>query len=230
VAPKQTAPAKVKAAIFALALYFLVLSAAAIVVGVHDGALSSPGLGVLVGSVILVIVGVVQFLAAYELVDLNRSWKDGKRPRCEWPVIAALLLTILLCLYVFLSALRTASTQRPYVTSIALALGFVALVGLRVFAREVRRTFIHIGTIALTTVGTTVGVWEFWYQSQYAPSQAGHAVTLRVGLDRAGERAPTTSSGRASATRTSAEGAWRSSAPRTRSPGQCSSAALDTPL
>jgi hypothetical protein len=47
---------------------------------------------------------------------------------------------------------------------------------------------LRVGGIALTLVGTIIGVWEFWFQNQYAPSQAGRAVELVADIKRVDTR------------------------------------------
>ena len=180
---------KVIAFTWAFAAYLLMLAVAAIVVGAHDASIAQAGIAVTASSAVLLVVGVVLLLAAYQLIGIGRRsrWRDGVRPPCRPIVLVAFLLAILVCIYVFFSAIRTASTQRTVVVAVALALVLAAVAGLGFFGRDARVTLPRVGTIALGLVGTTIGAWEFWYQNQYVPSRAGHAVELRVDLRRAGE-------------------------------------------
>ena len=52
------------------------------------------------------------------------------------------------------------------------------------FGQEVRVTIPRVGAIALAVLGATVSAWQFWYQNEYGPSQAGRAVALRADLVR----------------------------------------------
>jgi hypothetical protein len=176
--------------IYAFAAFLLTLAVPAIVVGVHDAALDRAGVGVTVGSGMLLVFGVALLVATFQLIGLSRRrfWRDGVRPACKPPVLVAFLLTILLGVYVFFSAIRSVGVQRTVVVSVALVLIVVALVGLRFFGREARVTLPRLGTIAVGLVGTTIGAWEFWYQNQYIPSHAGRAVTLKADLQIAREQ------------------------------------------
>jgi hypothetical protein len=170
--------------VYAFTAFALAVGAAAIVVGLHDAALAPASLGGAVGSVVLLAFGVVLLVAAWELVVLSRDpgWYRDEPPRCKAVVLVALLLTALLGLYVFLSAIRAASAQWPLVLVVGIVLIVVALLGLRFFARDARVTLPRLGTIALGLLGTIIGTWQFWYQHEYVPSHTGTAVTLDVGL------------------------------------------------
>jgi hypothetical protein len=169
--------------------FLVAVAAAGLVVGVHDAALAGATLGVSVSGALLIVVGVVLLVAAYELVRLSdrRSWQEGERPPCK-PVVLVAFLTIFVGAYAFLSAIRSTSTQRWFVTFAALVLMVVAVFGLRFFGSDARVTLPRLATIALGLVGTTVGAWQFWYSNQYAPSHAGRAVALDVELERAGKQ------------------------------------------
>jgi hypothetical protein len=177
--------------IYALAAFLLIVAAGAIVVGVHDATLAQASLGVTVGSAVLLVVGVLLVVAAWDLVRLGRrsSWPDGERPPCRPLVLVAFLVTVLVGIYAFLSAARTASAQRPIVVAVALLLVAAALTGLHYFGRDARVTLPRVGTIVLGLIGTIVGAWEFWYQNQYVPSRAGRAVALKVDLQPVAQQA-----------------------------------------
>ena len=162
------------------------VAVAAIVVGVHDAALEPASLSVTGGGVVLLAFGVVQLLAAGELVALSRRarWPRGLRPPCSRLVLIAFLLTILVGVYLFLSAIRRVSAQWPLVVVVALALIVFGVAGLRFFGREAKVTLARVGAIALGLIGTTVGAWQFWYQHEYVPAHAGRAVTLSAELER----------------------------------------------
>jgi hypothetical protein len=176
--------------VYAFAAFAVAVGTAAIVVGLHDAALAPASLGAAVGSVILLAFGAVLLVAAWELLVLSRDpgWHGDERPRCKPVVLVALLLTSLLGLYVFLSAIRAVSAQWPLVLAVGVTLIVVALLGLRFFARDARVTLPRLGTVALGLLGTIVGTWQFWYQHEYVPSHTGAAVTLdtRLHLDRKG--------------------------------------------
>jgi len=176
---------RVVAAIWAFAVFLVIIAAAAIVVGIHDAALFGAGFGVTAGAAILVAVGAVLSVAAYELVRLGRpsKWEGGVRPLCKLVVLLAFFLTVLVGLYVFFAAIRAAGAQRPVVVAVSLLFIIVALLGLRFFATDAHVTLPRLGAaVALGLIGTTIGAWEFWYQNQYVPSHAGRAVALEVEL------------------------------------------------
>jgi hypothetical protein len=177
-------PEKLVLRVYAFAAFALAVAAAALVVGLHDAALAPVSLGGAVGSVILLAFGAVLLVAAWELVVLSRDpgWRVDEPPRCKPVVLVALLLTTLLGLYVFLSAIRAASAQWPVVLVVGVILIVVALLGLRFFARDARVTLPRLGTIALGLLGTIIGTWQFWYQNEYVPSHTGTAVTLDADL------------------------------------------------
>jgi hypothetical protein len=177
--------------IYAFAVFFLTLGIAAIIVGMHDAALAETTFGVTVASVVLVVIGLVLCVAAYHLIRISKRsrWEWAVvRPPCKPVVLVAFILTILLGIYVFFSAIQTVGTQRVVVVSVALALVAVALAGLWVFGRDARVTLPRLGAIALALIGTTIGAWQFWYQNQYVPSRAGRAVTLKVNIHLADEQ------------------------------------------
>ena len=176
--------------VFAFAPVLAGVALVALVVGLHDAALQDAGLGVVGGGVVLLAVSVVQLVAATQLVALSRTsrWKDGMRPPCSRLVLVAFLLTILVGIAVFLSAIRRVSAQWPVVALVALALVVFGVAGLRFFGSEAKVTLARVGTIALGLIGTTVAAWQFWYQHEYVPTHAGRAVALTVELEQAGER------------------------------------------
>ena len=176
--------------IYGLAAFLLIVAAAALVIGVHDVALSRASLGVTVAAAVLLVLALVLVAAALDLGRLGRpsTWPYGRRPPCRPLVLVAFLATVLVGVYVFLSAIRTASAQKPAVVATALVIVAVALVGLRYFGRDARVTLPRAGAIVLGLIGTIVGAWEFWFQNQYVPSHAGRAVALEVGLKRAGRQ------------------------------------------
>ena len=179
-------------AIRAFAVFLGTVAATAIVVGVHDSALARASFGVIAGGAVLILVGLVLVAAVYEVLRLGQrsSWENGVRPHCKLVVVVAFFLTALLGVYVFFAAIRAASTQRPVVAVVALALIVVALLGLRFFATDAHVTLPRLGAaVALGLIGTSIGAWEFWYQNQYVPSHAGRAVALSVALHRDGRQA-----------------------------------------
>jgi hypothetical protein len=176
-------------AVRAFAGFFLALAALTVVVGVHDSGIAHGRLGVLVASVVLVLVGLLLLVGAYQLAGLGRrsTWVDGKRPPCTELVLIAFLVATFLGVAVFFSALGTPNGQRLVVVAVAAVETAVALAGLRYFWRDAGRSLVRLGTtIALAVIGLAIGVWEFWYQNQYVPSHLGRAVSLQVDLRPAG--------------------------------------------
>jgi hypothetical protein len=179
-------PAVQSALIVILAVSLAVTGISAVVVGVHDAALSHPGLGLTASSALLLVAGAILLLASYQLVGLSRrgAWRFGIRPPCEPPVLLGFLVMILIGIYVLLSALRSPGTQRTIVVAVAVLMIAVPLAGLYVFGRDARVTLPGVGAVAIGLVGTTFGAWQFWYQNQYVPAHAGRAVIDNVQLKR----------------------------------------------
>ena len=92
------------------------------------------------------------------------------------------LIVLLTGLYAFLSGIRAVGDQRILVASVGLVFIGVAVAGLLEFGSELRVTVPRVGALALALAGATVSASQFWYQNEYAPSQAGHAVSLKAGL------------------------------------------------
>jgi hypothetical protein len=181
------------ASIYALAVFFLILGVASIVVGAHDAALTQPTLGVTAAGALLLVGGILLLVAAASLDRLVRraSWTLHKRPPCNPTVLVACLVTILFGVYVLFSGLGTPAQQRYVVVAVALVIIGAAALGLVLFGREVELTLPRVGAaVALALLGTTLGAWEFWYQNQYVPAHAGGAVSLKVGLTRVGAKGP----------------------------------------
>jgi hypothetical protein len=170
--------------ILALALFFLVFAWAAIVIGLHDVALPDADLRVTATSVVLLAFAAVWLVAARRLLGLSRraSWDSGIRPAGKPPVLIGLLLVLLTGLYAFLSGIRAVGDQRIFVASVGLIFIGIAVAGLVEFGSEARVTVPRVGAIALALAGATVSASQFWYQNEYAPSQAGRAVSLKAGL------------------------------------------------
>lgn len=181
---------KVVLPIYALAVFLVIVAVAAFVIGLHDAAVSRASLGVTLSAVVLLAFGVVLVAAAVDLCRLGRtsSWPWGRRPPCRPVVLVAFLATILVGVYVLLSAMRAPSGQRPIVVVASLLLIAVACAGLGYFGRDARVTLPRVGAIVLGLVATIVGASEFWFQNQYVPSHAGRAVELAVDLRRAGRQ------------------------------------------
>jgi hypothetical protein len=115
----------------------------------------------------------------------------GAQPVCHPMLVAALVITILLGLYLLFSGLGTATgTQRAVVVSHASVIVVVAVLGLLTFWRDVELTAPKVGAVALALIGTTLGAREFWYQNQYVPSRAGGTVQLKAQLQRIDQRGP----------------------------------------
>lgn len=183
--PAERAPSQsIVVDVYALAVFLGLLAAAAAVIGVHDASLQNGGVGVTIGSAALLAVAAVLGAGAAQLLAITRrrNWEEGLRPPCKPIVLIAFLLTILLGVYVFFSAVRSPGPQRPFVVAVAILLVLGGLGGLTLFGRDARVTLPRIGTIVLGFVGTILGAWQFWFSNQYAPAHAGRAVTLDVAL------------------------------------------------
>ncbi|MGZ4461778.1 MAG: hypothetical protein ACXVZP_02960, partial [Gaiellaceae bacterium] len=160
----------------AFAAYLAIAGLAAVVIGVHDAALTGAPLGVTAGAVVLIAGGAVDLVAAWALVRLGEA-------RCPRRVFVAFLLTSLIGAYAFVAAIKTDSNQRPVVAVISGLFTAAALAGARIAWRDGAEDGIHIAAaVALGLLGTLIGVGEFWYQNQYAPSQLESAVSLHVNL------------------------------------------------
>ena len=170
--------------ILAFALFFLAFACAAMVIGLHDVALPDADLRVTATSVVLLAFAAVLLVGARQLLGLSRrsSWEGGVRPTGKPPVLIGFLLILLTGLYAFLSGIRAAGDQRIVVASVGLIFIGVAVAGLVEFGSEARVTVPRVGALVLALAGATVSAWSFWYQNEYAPSQAGRAVALKAGL------------------------------------------------
>lgn len=178
-------------AVYAFAVFFAILGGAALVVGAHDVAITSGTVGLTALSVLLIGVGIVLIVAAYELVKLKRRSDliEGERPRSRAIVLAALLSTIFVGIYMFFAAIRTSGTQHLVVIVTALVVVVIAALGLRYFGRGSRMTTRRVeGAIAVGVLGIVLGVSQFWFQNQYGPAHAGRAVVLKTYLTRTGEQ------------------------------------------
>jgi len=182
---------KLVVAIYAFAASFLVVGAAGIVVGVHDAALARAPFGVTLASSVLIVISIVLFVGAYDLVRLGRrsTWIGGNRPPCKPIALAAFLLLFLLGIYVVFSGIRAGGAQRIVVFIAALAFMVVAILGVLVFGKDIHITLARVtAALALTLIGTSIGLWEFWYQNRYVPAHAGRAVALNVSLRLVGQK------------------------------------------
>jgi hypothetical protein len=188
-APPRPAPRFVLP-IFGLAAFLSIVAAAALVIGVHDAAISRSSLGVTISAAVLIAFAVVLVVAAIDLVRLARrdTWPYGRRPPCRPIVLVAFVATALVGVYVLLSTIRTPTPQEGLVVVAALVLIGVGIGGLVYLGRDARVTLTRLGAVALGLIGTVVGAWEFWFQNQYVPSQAGRAVELQVALERVGRQ------------------------------------------
>ena len=128
----------------------------------------------------------ISLFAAYQLIGLSRTatWETESRPTCPALVLVALTFVLLIGLYAFLSGVRATGDQRLIVASVTLLLIAIAGAGLMAFGQEVRVTIPRVGAVALAVLGATVSAWQFWYQNEYGPSQAGRAVALKADLVR----------------------------------------------
>jgi hypothetical protein len=160
---RRTRPAgRVVEIIYAFAASLAALALAAAVIGVHDASLAGGGLGGTLGSAALVAIAVVLAIAAWQLAGLtrHRTWENGVRPPCKPIVLVAFLLTILVGVYTFFSAIRSPGPQRPFVVAGAALPVLLGLGGLSFFGRDARVTLPRLGTIALGFVGTILGAWQ----------------------------------------------------------------------
>jgi hypothetical protein len=159
----------------AFAVFLAAFGVTALVIGLHDAALGGAPLGVTAGAVLLIAVGAFDLIAAGALLRLGDA-------RCPQWLSVAFLLTALLGAYAFLAALKTGGDQRPIAAVIAGVVTVAAIVGVRVAWGD------HVGTVeaasaaVIGVLGILIGIGEFWYQSQYVPSQLESAVSLQVHL------------------------------------------------
>jgi hypothetical protein len=140
-------------------------------------------------SALLLVVGVVLLVAAYQLVrSTGRSTgSEDLRPTSAPIVLVAFLLTIVLGISIFFAVIGTSGAHRLVVVGGALVFVAVGLLGLRFFGRDARVTPRRVeAAVALGVIGIVVGVGQFWFQNQYVPSHAGRAVALSLALSRAG--------------------------------------------
>ena len=178
-------------AVYGFVVFFAILGGVALVVGAHDVAITSGTVGLTVLSVLFLGVGILLIVAAYELAKSKRRSDliAGERPRSRAIVLAALLLTIFVGIYLFFAAIRTSGTQHLVVVATALVIIVIAALGLRYFGRGVRMTTRRVeGAIAVGVLGIVLGVSQFWFQNEYVPAHAGRAVVLKTYLSRAGEQ------------------------------------------
>ena len=124
-------------AVYAFVVFFAILGGAALVVGAHDVAIGSGTVGLTVLSVLFLGVGILLVVAAYELAKAKRRSDliAGERPRSRAIVLAALLSTIFVGVYLFFAAIRTSGTQHLVVVVTALVVVVIAALGLRYFGR-----------------------------------------------------------------------------------------------
>jgi len=184
----------------ALAAFLVIVALAALVIGGHDLRLSPVSFGVTGSAAALVAFSVVLVLAARELVRLGQNragpidlTQAAARPPfanrpCPRVVQIALVATMVVGVYVFVSALRASSDQGAIVLAVGLVLAWVPLAGWFYIRRQRRFKFARFGGIALGLVTTIVGVSEFWFQNQYVPSRAGRAVALVADIKRVGTK------------------------------------------
>lgn len=173
-----------------LAGFFLVTGLAALVVGVHDVALSGSRLGVLFPGVLLVLAGILFVGAMWRLIPVGwpRRPTNEKEPPCREPVPLALLVSILLGVYVFFGALAGAGTQKAIVIGVSVVFMAAGFLGFVLFWNEIEQisTARVSAGVVLTVAGLVIGGWEFWYQNQYVPSHLDRAVAVDVSLKKLG--------------------------------------------
>jgi hypothetical protein len=176
---------RVRLPVYLFTALLLTLGVVFVGIGVHDAALPRTNLGLTAGSAILLAIGTVLLVGSYRLATLTHrhSFSGRERPACSPVVLFSFILTALLGLYVFFSAIRTPGPQRPVASVAGCAMVLAAAYGLRFFVTEARVTLPRVGTIVLGLVGTTIGAFEVWYQNQYVPARAGRAVELSSTLD-----------------------------------------------
>ena len=165
-----------RAARIALAAYLAVFGLTALVIGVHDAALTGAALGVTAGAVLLIAGGVLDLVAAWTLVRLGDA-------RCPRRVFVAFLMSALIAAYAFVAAIKSGGDQRPFVAVIAGLLVAGAIAGAWIAWPGGARDEIEIAAaVVVGLLGVAVGAVEFWYQNQYVPSQLESAVSLQVEL------------------------------------------------
>jgi hypothetical protein len=164
-----------------------ILAALALVLGVHDATAVSGRIGVTVVSILLLVFGVVEAIAARALI-LHRRSPDGAAP-CRPVVFVGLLLLVVMGIYLFFAGLAGSGGQRLLVLLAAVALIGVGARGVRWSGGHGRITAVRIeAALALGALGVAAGAAQFWFQNQYVPAHAGRAVTLHVSLSRVGRQ------------------------------------------
>ena len=174
----------------ASAAFLFALAAAALIVGVHDAKVAGPNLDVTALAVLLIAVGLVVAVGAYQLAGLGGGGTG--RTGCVRPadqLFIAFLVTALTGLVLFFSAIGGRAAQWPVVVVVALSLVAVGLGGVRFFRRDVDdHGPTHRRSDRAGVDRSCRGHGQFWYQNQYVPSRAGRAVALQSSLQLVGER------------------------------------------
>jgi hypothetical protein len=173
-------------AVRVFAAFFFVAGGAALVVGFHDVTVAHSNLSVVLASVVLILSGALFVAAAVTLLSIGRraAWADeATRPPSKDPVPIAFLVAFLVGCYVFFTGIGATGVQRSIVLGFSVLLMVAGIAGAWFFWRDVHFSLVRVGaSIALTVVGIAVGVSEFWYQNQYAPSHLGRAVSLQADM------------------------------------------------
>ena len=176
---------RLKTELAVFAVFFALLGLAAVVIGVHDFSIANSSFGLTAVSLVLVAIGIALGFAAWHLAELcvRHPRTARERPRCKARALVACALTAALGVYVFLSAVGTPSGQRPVVVVVSLLLVAAGVVGVwRLRADAGLRVRRVPATVLLAVAGSAIGLSEFWYQNQYAPSHLGRAVSLSAEL------------------------------------------------
>jgi hypothetical protein len=182
---------KPKLELVVFAVSFGVLGLVALVIGVHDFTISNASLSVSLPSLLLVAFGIALVLAAVHLALLaGRHSSSSQTPlQCKSIVLVACLITVVLGVYVFLLAVGSPGAQRPVVVIVSLLLVAVGVAGVRILGADAGLRVPRLQTaLLLTLAGMAIGLSEFWYQTQYAPSHLGRAVSLSAALTLDGTR------------------------------------------
>jgi hypothetical protein len=181
--------ARTELAVFAS--FFALLGLAALAIGVHDFSISSASFGITVTSLVLMAFGIVLLFAAQHLglLAFHCARDATTRPECKARVLVACTLTGVLGVYIFLSGIGGTGAQRPVVLAVSLLLIAVSVAGiLLLFGRAGFRIPRLQAALLLTIVGTAIGLSEFLYTNDYAPSHLGRAVSLSAALQLAGTK------------------------------------------
>ena len=144
----------------------------AVGIAVRDAQLTHSAASTL-GSVMWLTAGVVNLTAAYAIVGRIRIWLVSS--------VVGQLFVALLALYIAIIDLRSPVRQFTGVSGLALVIGGIGVVWVCVLVRWVPRS-VHRGVAALAVVFPLLGLFQFWYETDYVPRNSTPMVDIQVAL------------------------------------------------